>query len=380
MDRKKSTRFVFWFIIAITAVTLILGGLYFCIEKSTESIDKDKWQNLLVSIEGFALAILLGLYTAIRMERTEKYHIEDKLTERYVEALRNLYNTEKEELQLLGARELYNVYQELKHRVSDDFRNQLEEKILNSIFEYLREVGVRETDSNGFSKDKVANKIFDLFLTSKIEFREDYRVNLKGGAELQVDFSKNKAENKIFDLFLTSKIKFPKDYRANLKGAKLQGDFRKNKAANKTFNLLLTSKIEFPKDYRANLKGANLQGANLQGAQLQNADLQCTKLEDTDLQKADLQGANLQHADLEGAYLQDANLQGANLQGSNLKGEKLDRTQLQNAKLQSEDLIYAYLTTDLTEAIVYEFSSIHGEPSIERIKHLRNIYSTIQSN
>ena len=123
MGRKNSTGFVLWFIIAITAVTLILGGLYFCIEKSTESIDKDKWQNLLVSIEGFALAILLGLYTAIRMDRTEKYRIEDKLTERYAEALRNLYTTEKEKLQLLGIRELYNAYQELDYRVSDDFRN-----------------------------------------------------------------------------------------------------------------------------------------------------------------------------------------------------------------------------------------------------------------
>ena len=286
---------------------MILGGLYFCIEKSTESIDKDKWQNLLVSIEGFALAIVLGVYTAIRMDKTEKYRIEDKLTESYAEALRNLYTTEKEELQLLGIRELYNVYQELAHRVSIDFRNQLEEKILNSIFEYLREVGVRVTE-------------------------------------------RKKAVNKIFDLFLTSKIKFPKDYRANLKGAELQG---------------------------ADLRGAQLQNADLQRAQLQGADLQCTKLEGADLQKAVLQGANLQYAELEGAYLQEANLQGANLRYVGLEGARLDRTQLQKANLQyanlqSEDLIDA--DPDLTEAIVYEFRSIHGEPSIEKIKHLKHIY------
>ena len=88
--REILNSLVFWFVIFIGVVTFILVRLYINIENCTETdekcistilhiititteyIDKDKWQNLLVSIEGFALAILLGLYTSIRMERTEK--------------------------------------------------------------------------------------------------------------------------------------------------------------------------------------------------------------------------------------------------------------------------------------------------------------------
>ena len=193
--REILNSLVFWFVIFIGVVTFILVRLYINIENCTETdekcistilhiititteyIDKDKWQNLLVSIEGFALAILLGLYTAIRMDRTEKsrkeqeswriednekqdklrrednarqdmLRIEDKLTERYAEALRNLYNTEREDLQLLGARELKNVQQELNHRVSDDFRNRLKKKIADSISEYSREIGTREAEKD----------------------------------------------------------------------------------------------------------------------------------------------------------------------------------------------------------------------------------------
>ena len=52
-------------------VTVILIGSYIYIEKFTGYIDKDKWQNLL-SIGSFALVILSGFYTAIRMDRAEE--------------------------------------------------------------------------------------------------------------------------------------------------------------------------------------------------------------------------------------------------------------------------------------------------------------------
>ena len=113
-------------------------------------MNKDKWQGLIINIEGFFVAILLGFYTVIRMDRAERWRREDnekqerlrrkdsqeqekirredKLTELYAEALRNLYTTEKEELQLLGIRELNNTYLELNQKISPEFDGQLQRK------------------------------------------------------------------------------------------------------------------------------------------------------------------------------------------------------------------------------------------------------------
>ena len=348
------------FFISIGIVTIILTGIYIFIEISSCTIegdqtsiltflytkpdncmDKDKWQGLIIKIEGFALAILLGIYTAIRMDRTEKerkqeevrrkednekqerlrredsqkqerlrkednekqerLRREDKLIELYAEALRNLYTTEKEELQLLGIRELYNTYQELNQKVSPEFEGQLQRKILDSIFEYLREIGVREVGDDKQSKDKAANKIFHLFLMANLSFPGDYRVNLS----------------------------FPEDYLIHLESAKLQNAD------------LQGAHLEDANLYNAYLQGANLIGANLQGtylrsAKLQNADLRCAKL-----RRAHLKFAELQNADLRNANLRDANLELA----------KLHQARLEDAELEGAIIYKIYCAVDIDSHI-----------------------------
>ena len=311
------------FIIAIGIVTIILTSIYILIEISN-FIHKDKWQSLIINIEGFALAILLGFYTVIRMDRTERWRKEDKLTELYAEALRNLYTTEKEELQLLGIRELYNTYQEFNQKVSPKFEGQLQRKILDSIFEYLHEIGVREVDDDKQSKDKAANKIFDLFLRGDLSFPKGYLIHLED-ADLQ-----------------NADLQGANLQRANLQRANLKHAYLQN----------------------ADLRVADLQGAGLGFAKLQGADLEDAKLQKANLLIADLQGANLLRANLQGANLHSANLQNADLQGASLGFAKLQGAKLQGANLQSADLqgadlgYYLYLQgANLQGAVIYEDNS-----------------------
>ncbi len=104
---------------------------------------------------------------------------EDKQTERYAEALRNLYTTDKKELQLLGVRDLYNVYLE---EDKPEFKQSLKKKILDNIFEYPREVGVNikeVSDKNHAVKSvRTVNKIFNLFMKEGIKLLGD-QINLK---------------------------------------------------------------------------------------------------------------------------------------------------------------------------------------------------------
>ena len=379
------------FIIAIGIVTVALTWAYIDIENSNKCLneyqgknsfftclytkpgncmDKDKWQGLIINIEGFFVAILLGFYTVIRMDRTERWRKEDKLTELYAEALRNLYTTEKEELQLLGIRELYNTYQELNQKVSPEFEGQLQRKILDSIFEYLREIGVREVGDDKQSKDKAANKIFDLFLKGNLSFPKGYLIHLEDAdledADLQnanLQGAHLQGANLQGAYLEDAKLQNAKLLIADLQGATLIGaDLRG--AMLQEANLesaglqnadLRGAHLESAKLQNADLRDADLQGAGLGFAKLQGADLEDAKLQKANLFRAELQGAKLQSAKLQGAILQGAHLQGAKLQGAHLQGAILYGADLQGAKLQGAHLEGA----DLQGARL-EFANLHG--------------------
>ncbi len=219
MDKEESSKFKDiwpWLLISIYVIGIIFIAVFYY-QKVINIKSNDKalfdWHDLLFGIAGLWTAIIGFFYSSIRIHRAEKYNEkqdaynkkqeqlrrEDKLTQRYEEALRNLYTTDKEDLQLLGVRELYNTYKELTPQsiiekltaqvktintglakilpgYHQGFKDELQLKILDSVFEYLREISVRNTTH----QDKVVNKIFDLFLKDNFEFPGGYQINLEG--------------------------------------------------------------------------------------------------------------------------------------------------------------------------------------------------------
>ena len=249
-----------------------------------------------------------------RQERQDKWRREDRQTERYEEARRNLYVTDNQDLQLLGVRELYNLYSE-ERKDKSEFKQSLRKKILDSISEYLRDIGVNikqesneDTSYESFQGDdiapngiKIVNKIFALFMKQDSLLPEGYQYRLQSADLRRADLR---------GAFLLE--------RAGLYGREDQrdeewirsGDFRKSRLNNTDLSMA---------DLRwAKLRRAYLPFASLRYAQLQNTELRC----------ADLSGADLYGAQLQGALLEDTCLwyrdRDGKLQYTDLNGVALD--------------------------------------------------------
>ena len=273
-------------------------------------------QDLLVKSAGFILAISGFIYSAIRISNTEKYRREDQRIERYTEALRNLYTTDKQDLQLLGVRELYNVYLEEDKLL---LKKPLRSRILGSVFEYIHQISVNIKKQRIKEDDRDKN-------TQEINPNHINDVNLKN----------NFTVDKIFDLFMRKNINFPLRYQISLGEAELEKTELEGVnliRANLMDTNLLKANLKWSKLMRANLMKANLMEANLEAANLKRA-----KLQEANLMRANLEGANLRRA-----KLQEANLMGANLEAANLRRAKLQEANLMGANLEAANLKRANL-------------------------------------
>ena len=242
---QKAKKYCDWPKIIIIFYFILLNAIgiiyYFMIFKD-HSVEKE-WHDLLFGVAGLCTAIAGLLHSGIRIHRTEQslqaqeklrrednerqetLRREDEQIRIYMEALEKLYNIENFYLQLLGIRELYDLYPDKSKDESiliAKFNKSLKIKILNCISEYLRDIDKKDKNNKDDIKinPSVRNRILELFF---------------------YNFSKELGNKE-----------YPKDYKFNLKGANL---------------------------HEANLEGVNLHGANLYGTELEGANLLGAHLE-----------------------------------------------------------------------------------------------------